>query len=177
QGGPYGISAYLRLWKACLTRQARGLVATDDPRTPWSMLDLIKKRDEQPQFYVGIRYGSGAEIKDGPLGGLSFTIRAMKRSVAGRELQAGWGSRNPAAGPDQYLGDQLFDYHLHRGAPPTAGPGEPMWRPVGAPGLILFHVTEQPEQRFPTVAVGVALPLGGPDQFAARNPAIRGTRS
>jgi hypothetical protein len=176
RGGPYAISAYLRLWKACLTRLARGLVGTDDPRTPWSMIDLVKKQDEQPRFYVGIRYGSGAEMEDSPLGDLSFKIRAMKRSVADGELEGTWGSRNPAAGPGQYLSDQLFDYHLHGGAPPTAGPGEPIWRPVGAPGLILFYVTEQPERPFPAVAVGVALPLGGPDQFAARNPAMSGAR-
>jgi hypothetical protein len=177
RGGPYAIGAYLRLWKACLTRRARGLVATDDPRTPWSMLDLAKKSGEEPRFYVGIRYGSGAEIEDGPLGDLPFTIRAMQRSTANGELEAGWGSRNPTGGPDQYLGDELFDYHLHREPPPSAGPGEPSWRPVGAPGLILFHVIEQPERPFPTVAVGVALPLGGPDQFAARNDKATGARA
>ena len=40
---------------------------------------------------------------------------------------------------------------------------------MGDPGLILFYVVEQPEQADLTVAVGVALPLGGPDQFAARS--------
>jgi hypothetical protein len=169
RGGPYAISAYLRLWKACLTRHARGLVPTNDPRIPWSMLDLVRKSAEQPVFYVGIRYGSGPEIEDGSLGELPFRIRSMKRSVAGGELEAGWGSRNPAAGPGQYLGDELFDYHLHGERPPTARPGEPVWRPVGAPGQILFHVIEQPDRSFPAVAVGVGLPLGGPDQFAARN--------
>jgi hypothetical protein len=169
QGGPYAISAYLRLWKACLTRHAHGLVATDDPGTPWSMLSLARKAREAPSFYVGIRYGSGSEVKDGPLGDLRFTIRAMQRATSNGELEAGWGSRNPIGGPDRYLGDELFDYHIHGGSPPSIAPGEPSWRPVGAPGLILFHVIEQSGRPFPTVAVGVTLPLGGPDQFAARN--------
>jgi hypothetical protein len=168
RGGPYAISAYLRLWKACLTRHARGLVATDDLRVPWSMLDLEKKSREQPRFYVGIRYGSGAEVQDSPLGELPFTIRPMRRKVAEGELEAEWGSRNPSQGADKYLGDALFDYHLHEETPPSIEPGEAAWRPVGAPGLILFHVIERPDRPFPTVAVGVALPLGGPDQFAAR---------
>jgi hypothetical protein len=169
RGGPYAISAYLRLWRACLTRRARGLVATDDPAIPWSMLDLARKAAEQPVFYVGIRYGSGSEIKDGPLGDLPFTVRTMQRSVSSdSELSGAWGSRNPASGIDSYLGDELFDYHLHGKPPPSAQSGEQVWRPVGAPGLILFHVIERGES-FPTVAVGVALPLGGPDQFAARS--------
>lgn len=176
RSGPYAISAYLRLWKACLTRHARGLVPTDDPRTPWSMLDLEQKSTEQPVFFVGIRYGSGSDVDEGPLSDLPFAVRTMQRAVAEGELEAAWGTRNPATGSDQYLGDQLFDYHLHRKAAPDAGPGEPVWRPVGAPGLILFHVIERPDARFPTVAVGVALPLGGPDQFAARN-ATPGTRA
>ncbi|WP_421118602.1 Z1 domain-containing protein [Aquihabitans daechungensis] len=172
RGGPYAIAAYLRLWKACLSHSARGLFATNDSRNRWSMLDLAKKASEQPVFYVGIRYGSGAEIDQGPLGELPFSVRAMKRTVSATigELDAGWGSRNPGAGPGEYLGDELFDYHLHGKPPPTPGPGEPVWRPVGAPGLILFHIIERPDRPFPTVAVGVALPLGGPDQFAARNP-------
>lgn len=168
RGGPYAIAAYLRLWKACITRTARGLVATNDPRTPWSMLDLADKARQQPSFYVGIRYGSGAEVTEGPLSELPFAVRAMKRAVSGGELMATWGTRNPAGGADQYLGDELFDYHLHGAPPPSANPGEPIWRPVGAPGLILFHVIERADPSLPTVAVGVALPLGGPDQFAAR---------
>jgi hypothetical protein len=170
RGGPYAISAYLRLWNACLTRRARGLVATNDPRTPWSMLNLAQKFGEQPSFYVGIRYGSGARIVDGRLGDLPFGVLAMRRAVNEGELEAAWGSRNPQAGPDQYLGDELFDYHVHASRPPTGPSGEAIWRPVGAPGLILFYVIEQAERPFPAVAVGVALPLGGPDQFAARKP-------
>jgi hypothetical protein len=168
RGGPYAISAYLRLWKACLTRHARGLVATDDLRIPWSMLDLEKKSQEQPRFYVGIRYGAGSAIEQEPLAKLPFTIRSANRSVSEGLLDASWGSRNPSRGPDAYLGDALFDYHFHDEPPPSNEPGEAAWRPVGAPGLILFQVIEQEDPLFPVVSVGVALPLGGPDQFAAR---------
>lgn len=176
RGGPYAISAYLRLWRACLTHRARGLVATEDPALPWSMVDLAQKARRQPRFYVGIRYGSGEEIGDGPLADLPFRVRPMRRAVSGGELEASWGSRNPRGGPDNYLGDELFDYHHHHGEPPIASQGDPLWRPEGAPGLILFHVIEQEERPFPTVAVGVALPIGGPDQFAARKPSQQSPR-
>lgn len=169
RGGPYAISAYLRLWKACVTRHARGLVATDEPRIPWSMANLRTKAQQEPKFYVAIRYGSGAEVEDGPLSDLPFRVKTLHRSATAGELEGAWGTRTPALGPGQYLGDELFDYHHHNSTPPPpSGPGEPRWRPPGAPGLILFHVVSQQLLPFPTVAVGVALPLGGPDQFAAR---------
>jgi hypothetical protein len=169
RGGPYAVSAYFRLWAACLTRHARGLFATDDPRTPWSMQDLAAKAAQQPRFYVGIRYGDGAEQTDGPLAGLGFTVRAMRRAVSNGMLTGAWGSRNPGQGSESYLGDELFDYHHHGGNPPMTTAGEPLWRPAGAPGLILFHVIQGEGQPHPTAAVGVAIPLGGPDQFAARS--------
>ena len=177
RSGPYAISAYMRLWKACLTHRARGLVDTDDPLTRWSMVDLESKIAQQPFFYVGIRYGKGAEIHEGPLGELLFTVKMMKRAVVGSEVDGSWGSRNPVPGKGQYLGDQLFDYHFHKSKPPTAIAGEPRWRSPGSPGLILFHVIEQLDQPHPTVAVGVCLPLGGPDQFAAKKPLVTGVGS
>jgi hypothetical protein len=172
RGGPYAISAYLRLWQACLTRRALGLVPTDDPSSPWSMADLATKQSEEPAFYVGVRYGSGAPVTSPDVAKLTFQIRSMKRAVVDGALAASWGSRNPRSGPDQYLGDELFDYHLHGGTPPTAPPGEPLWRPPGSPGLILFHVIEHPDSLYPMVAFGAALPLGGPDQFAARDASL-----
>lgn len=168
QGGPYAIAAYLRLWHACLTRHARGLVGTDDPRVLWSVANLAVKQQQAPRFHIGIRYGSGTAIVTGPLGELPFTVTAMRRDVADGQLVASWGTRNPRGDADRYLGDALLDYHVHGQTPPIAQPGEPLWRPAGAPGLLLFHVIEQKERDFPTVAVGVAIPLGGPDQFAAR---------
>jgi hypothetical protein len=173
RGGPYAIAAYLRLWSACLTRHTPGLVATDDAQTPWSLVNLSQKTAQQPQFYVGIRYGSGEPVVSGSLSKLPFTIRPMRRAVSEdrSELAAGWGSRNPDADEDDYFGDELFDYHLHKSPRPYVGPGQPVWRPPGAPGLILFHVVEIPDRPHPVVTVGTAMPLGGPDQFAARKPA------
>ncbi|WP_127125124.1 Z1 domain-containing protein [Georgenia sp. SYP-B2076] len=167
---PYGLGAYLRLWHASLSRHARGLVATDDPRTPWSMVDLSKKQSEQPKFYIGIRYGSGSTITEGLLGELPFDVRPMMRDVVDGQLAATWGSRNPGSGSDPYLGDSFFDYHAHEQVPPKFTAGEAPWRPAGAPGLILFHVIERGEGLHPTTALGLAVPLGGPDQFAARGP-------
>jgi hypothetical protein len=165
---PYAMAAYLRLWEACLTRHARGLFATDRPDLPWSMLDLSAKRVDAPRFYVGIRYGSGSEVKPWATEALGFTPRAMRRDVEADLIKATWGSRNPSGGDQAYLGDELFDYH-HHGDPrrPASGPDGPSWRPPGAPGLVLFHIIER-EGRHPAVAVGLVLPLGGPDQFAAR---------
>jgi hypothetical protein len=162
---PYALAAYLRLWKACLTRHARGLVATDSPQQmPWSMIDLAEKQRQQPRFYVGIRYGQGSDVVDGPLGELPFRVRAMQRAVNEHGLTGTWGSRNPGAGDAPYFGDSLFDYHVHKTPRPESTSG---WRAAGAPGLLLFHVIER-EGAHATVAVGAAVPLGGPDQFAAR---------
>ena len=100
----------------------------------------------------------------------------MKRDVDGDQPSGSWGTRNPRPAPGHYLGDEFFDYHFHEHTPPTTSPGVAAWRPVGSPGLILFHVVERDDRPFPTVAVGVALPLGGPDQFAARYAQAIGMR-
>jgi len=134
------------------------------------MLDLSKKLRDQPTFYIGIRYGSGAKITEGPLSQLEFDVQPMKRNVVDGQLAATWGSRNPGSGSDPYFGDALFDYHVHGQRPPKLIVGEVAWRPVGAPGLVLFHVIERGENLHPTTALGLAVPLGGPDQFAARGP-------
>ena len=164
---PYSLGAYLRLWLACLTRHARGFFPTDNPRLPWSMVDLTTKQEQKPRFWVGIRYGSGSPITTGPLANLGFTVRPMRRTVTDGLLRATWGSRNPGSGEDAYLGDALFDYHLHGDHPPSPVKGQPLWRQPGSDGLLLFHVIEQQGRPFPTIAVGLAIPLGGPDQFAA----------
>ncbi|RKS77497.1 Z1 domain-containing protein [Motilibacter peucedani] len=162
---PYQIAAYLRLWDACLTRHARGLFPTDDASTPWSMLDLARKQREQPRFHVGIRYGRGSEATRGPLADLAFPVRTMQRQVVHGELVATWGSRNQAR-DGSYPGDQYFDYHDRRQDAPPPTSGETPWRPAGAPGLLLFHIVERAANT-PSVALGLGLPLGGPDQFAA----------
>lgn len=164
---PYAIAAYLRLWNACLTRPVRGLFVTGVPSGRWSMTDLASKQLHQPRFTVGIRYGAGSPIASGPLGKLGFQIPATRKRVGAEgELETRWGANDPTAGPLDYRGDEFFDYY-HRGERvPLLSAGAP-WRPVGAHGQILFYVNQLSGQPEPAVAVGVCIPGGGPEQFAA----------
>lgn len=166
---PYSIAAYLRLWDAVLTRQAKGLFPTDDRTTPWSMIDLAAYRASAPRFYVGVRYGSAGVSSDPGLA--AHNIECMIRQTTDGVLRATWGSRNPGSESGAYLGDQLFDYHVHGRTPPTVNPGEPLWRERGEPGLLLFHVlkSDAPEAN-DGVTVGLGIPLGGPDHFAVVRP-------
>lgn len=171
---PYSVAAYLRLWNACLSRHAVGLFPTDDPDGRWSLLDLDKRRDMQPKFYVGLRYGSESPFKStdpgaAALEGLDFEPHPMSRKVHEGLITSTWGTRNPGDDPDAYLGDQLFDYHYHHSdLLPKDRTGGPLWRPLGAPGLLLFHLIRTQGEDLPVVALGAAIPLGGPDHFAAR---------
>ena len=164
---PYAIAAYLRLWDACLTRAVRGLFVTGVPSGRWAMADLRAKALHQPRFAVGIRYGDGERITDGPLSGLGFTIRATQKGLnAQGNLDTTWGTNNPNAGPMDYRGDEFFDYY-HRGEALPTTAGTTAWRPQGSHGQILFYVNKRAGQAHPTVAVGVCIPAGGPEQFAA----------
>lgn len=169
---PYAIPAYFRLWDACLTRPVRGLFVTGSPSDLWSMSDLHDKHLHQPRFTVGIRYGSSPPISSGPLATLGFDIPAThKRVGTNGELETEWGANNPAAGPLDYRGDEFFDYY-HRGeSVPVLTSGAP-WRPEGSHGQILFYVNQHPDQPYPAVAVGVCIPAGGPEQFAATRAGI-----
>ena len=162
---PYAIAAYLRLWSASLTRSITGLFVTGRPGELWSYADLSRKTAEQPRFWVGIRYGGGAEVSSGPLARLPFKIRATEKRVVGGELETTWGASDPNAGPGQYRGDVYFDYYHRYGAAPPSD--ITTWRPSGSDGQILFYVNQHPDDLYPTVAVGVCLPAGGPEQFAA----------
>lgn len=161
---PYSIAAYLRLWSAMLTRRARGMFPTDNRRVPWSMINLLDYARSAPRFFVGIRYGSAGQCSYTRLA--NHGVLSMTRSSRNGMLYATWGSRNPGEGDDAFLGDQLFDYHAHHGYPPLHVPGEPSWRPRGAPGLVLFHLIKSPGQQKDAVAIGISIPLGGPDHFA-----------
>ncbi len=173
---PYAIAAYLRLWSASLARSITGLFVTGRPGDLWSYADLGRKTAEQPRFWVGIRYGDGAEVSNGPLAQLPFKIRATEKRVVGGELKTTWGASDPNAGPGQYRGDVYFDYYHRYGAAPSSG--ITTWRPSGSDGQILFYVNQHPGDLYPTVAVGVCLPAGGPEQFAAtRAGAVTATRS
>lgn len=173
---PYAIAAYLRLWSASLARSITGLFVTGRPGELWSYANLGLKTAEQPRFWVGIRYGDGAEVSNGPLARLPFKIRATEKRVVGGELKTTWGASDPNAGPNQYRGDVYFDYYHRYGAAPSIG--ITTWRPSGSDGQILFYVNQHPGDLYPTVAVGVCLPAGGPEQFAAtRAGAATATRS
>jgi len=173
---PYAIAAYLRLWSASLSRSITGLFVTGSPGNLWSYAKLDLKTAEQPRFWVGIRYGEGAVVSKGPLAQLSFNIRATTKRVVGGELETTWGASDPNAGPGQYRGDVYFDYYHRHAAVPSSS--DTAWRPSGSDGQILFYVNQHSGDLYPTVAVGVCLPAGGPEQFAAtRAGAATTTRS
>lgn len=161
---PYTIAAYMRLWHACLRRGVRGLFVNGSPGDLWSLANLSSKSATQPRFWVGIRFGSGSNVTTAPLADLSFAIPSTTRNVVDGELANDWGTNNPNAGPNDYRGDEFFDYY-HRGDPVPAMSGG--WRPAGSEGQILFYINQRPIDAHPTVAVGVCIPAGGPEQFAA----------
>lgn len=163
---PYAIAAYLRLWSASLTRPITGLFVTGHPGDLWSYADLARKTAEQPRFWVGIRYGNGAPVSAGPLAQLPFDIRGTTKSVLGGEIKTTWGANDPRAGVGQYRGDIYFDYYHRQALLPLTG-SDASWRPSGSDGQILFYINEHPGQPHPTVAVGVCIPAGGPEQFSA----------
>lgn len=162
---PYAIAAYLRLWTLGLTHRMPGLVATDDPDLPWPMVDLGRKAAEQPRFRIGIKFGTADPVATGPLSTLGYQIRPMQRVFDGNTewMRDGWGSGNPTAKPGTYLGDEYFDYHVTGQRPQPSQP----WRPRGSDGLLLIHLLERGAGLDPTLALGVCLPIGGPDQFPA----------
>jgi len=168
---PYAIAAYLRLWAASLTRPVRGLFVTGQPGALWSMADLQQKVLHQPKFWVGIRYGMGSPISSGPLSQLPFDVLATTKNVQANELTTTWGANDPTAGPGDYRGDVFFDYY-HRNEPLPATTSDSSWRPTGSDGQILFYVNQHPGQPHPAVAVGLCIPAGGPEQFAATRAGV-----
>ncbi len=165
-GCPYSIAAYLRLWHEALQRHdLPGMQPTDSPTRPWNSLDLGAYRATAPHFYLGLRFGS-----EGPTTKLTFNGKAfpmMRRGlVAGKPflLETLWGSRNPS---ERWKGDQVFDYHFHdpSGSPRLLDQGA--WRQRGEPGLLLIHPVVDPRTEQEMIALGLALPRGGPDHVAA----------
>jgi hypothetical protein len=168
----YAISAYFRLWDACLSRRVRGMFVTGQRDALWSMVDLATKNSQRPRFWVGIRYGSGPSV-DGLLGDLDFEILSTQKKVENGEIVGTWGANNPTAGPQEYRGDEYFDYYFRNEALPPISAGDEPWRPAGSDGQILFYVNKLANQRHPAIAVGLCVPAGGPDQFAAYVQAAR----
>lgn len=161
---PYWIAAYLRLWSAALERRIPGMVTTDDFPVPWTLVDLEVKRREQPRFSIGLRFGDVDALSDGPLATLRVPVHPMRRAVRDDEVQSGWGARG--VGAAGIRGDEFFDLRA-RGvdlSSVTDGPRRP-----GSNGQLLFHVIHRDEGGA-SLALGVVLPLGGPDNVQAVRP-------
>lgn len=166
---PYTIAAYLRLWSAVVPRHVPGLLTTEDSPVMWSLVDPDARVRRQPSFWIGLRFGRGEPLTEGPLARLRHPARPMMRRLAddSTSLDADWGSRNYSG--DVIQGDDLFDYGARGVAPPQVLDGR---RPPGEDGLILFHLVGH-DGADPTIAVGVSIPLGGPDHVRARSEAWR----
>lgn len=166
---PYTIAAYLRFWSVCLARRAPGHFPTDDANMSWDHLDLSERRRLQPRFYIGLRFGSGDLLHSKVLGELDGLVHPMVRPIVDGRVKGDWGSQARVDPDSEYHGDKLFDYAYHGMQPvPVSRETGALWRPVGAPGLILFQLILPEGSEHPSVAVGVSLPLGGPDHFASR---------
>lgn len=162
---PYSIAAYLRLWRLAVTHPPRSIVPTDRS-TPWHLIDQVEHARSVPDFSIGIRFGRAGPSSHPELDNLG--VQAMTRQIDGDILTSTWGTRNPGEGEDRYFGDQFFDYHRANLTPPVPEADGPVWRARGAPGLILFHVIQ--DRGCDVVTAGIAVPLGGPDHFAALAP-------
>jgi len=171
------IAAYLRTWGACLSRQAPGFVTTAPPGGPWSLLDLDVIQRLQPRFRVAMRFGRGSLLSDGPFHEAGLTVATMDRQLAeDGSLKSSWGSRGAASlgdGPARgdasssgYPGDEYFDYHARGERSPLAVGSSVAARPPGEPGLVLIHPIAHPDGGA-SLALGLSVPLGGPDQGAA----------
>lgn len=160
-GCPYSIAAYLRLWEAALRRtRCDGLYPSDREGTPWALDQPMMK---SPVFYIGVAFGEQGPSRWDVL--RERGVIAMTRGEAKgtpRRVNTLWGRRGEGG---KYHGDQLFDYNHHGATPPSLHGGAPVWRPRGHPGLLLFHVVRS--QNLDAVTAGLAIPHGGPEQFAA----------
>lgn len=161
---PFVFAAYLRFWSACIDRDVRGLFDDGSPPRRWSLLDRDAKRQNQPRFRVGVRFGAGRPVADGPFAVLAehigHEIRPMAREIVDGELVAEWGSRKRTS--TGYSGDDLFDGTLLEEEIALHPDGT---RAEGAPGLVLFHLVERAGGG--GIAVGLSIPSGGPDHVEA----------
>ncbi len=168
-GCPYSIAAYLRLWGAALKRsRCDGLYPSDSEGTPWALAQPMMR---PPTFYIGVAFGDAEASPGSELAALK--VRAVVRGEAPgspRMLNTLWGRRREGG---RYHGDQLFDYNFTGLTPPRLLGGAPVWRQRGHPGLVLFHVIRPEHGEMDAVTVGLAIPHGGPEQFAAL-PAVTG---
>jgi len=174
---PYTIAAYLRFWAAALDRRVRGLMTDDAPPQRWNLLNLDAKREKQPRFRIGLRFGGGSPVASGPLndlsGHLGLPLRTMERRVEDNALQSDWGSRTATS--DGYTGDDLFDFLVLGETSTLDSDGT---RLEGSPGLVLFQLISREDGRG-SISVGLSIPAGGPDHVqavsAARTGGLHGT--
>lgn len=163
---PYEIAAYLRLWEAAIPRQVPGLMTTDDRPVPWNLVDKETLSGRRPQFWMGLRFGSGDLVDSGPLAEMTVPVRPMRRALVPgtNDLHTTWGSRNSRGA--QIMGDEVFERSFlpQARAPRLDLEGK---RLPGSDGLILFHVIAR-EDGSQSLAIGLGIPLGGPDHIRAR---------
>ena len=169
---PYTIAAYLRFWAAALDRQVRGLMTDDVPPQRWNLLNLDAKREKQPRFRVGLRFGGGPPVESGPLRELGARIqvplRTMDRRVQDNSLQSDWGSRTATS--EGYAGDDLFDFLVLGETPDVDSEGT---RLEGSTGLVLFQLIAREGDDRGSISVGLSIPAGGPDHVEAVTTARR----
>jgi hypothetical protein len=109
-----------------------------------------------------MRFGDGHVVTDGPLADLGGPVRSMKRQVCCNELLATWGSRGRRK-DGEIRGDDHFDYLARNKTARLTVDGD---RRAGEDGLILFHPIERTAGTV-TMAIGLSIPVGGPDQIRA----------
>lgn len=158
---PFNVAAYLRFWTLCLERRCPAVFSTDEPPQRWSTIDLRSRELEAPAFRVGLRFGSGEVVQSGPLSQIPATVRGMRRSVFASRLKGTWGSRTLRDGV--MWGDEFFDCYLSGELPALTQTGA---RGRGSDGLLLFHVIQR-DGGLVSIAPGLSIPVGGPDQVHA----------
>lgn len=164
---PYEIAAYFRLWAAVTSRRVPGLMTTDDRPLPWNLVEMDELQRRRPRFWLGLRFGSGELVRSGPLAQLHVPVRPMTRNSdpSNNDLDATWGSRNTREG--RIVGDEVFERSF---LPAASSPQLDLEgrRIPGSDGLILFHVIARADGS-QSIAVGVSIPLGGPDHVKANS--------
>ena len=164
---PFNVAAYLRFWALCLERRCPAVFSTDEPPQRWSTIDLSSRALDAPAFRVGLRFGSGDPVQDGPLSEIPATVRGMRRAAPASRLKGTWGSRTLRDGV--MWGDEFFDCYLSGALPRLT---QSRARERGSDGLLLFHVIQR-DGGGVSIAPGLSIPVGGPDQVHA----VRGETS
>lgn len=166
---PYVLAAYLRTWAAAAIHGFPGLISADTPPQRWDLINSSEHISRLPEFRIGLRFGGGKEITNGPLGDLGrcldISVRPMQRDVdENGELVAGWGSRGRLPGGG-YQGDDVFDGVVSGHSVEVLEDGT---RASGEKGLLLFQLISR-GPGLATISVAMSIPCGGPDYVQAVN--------